>query len=179
MRAQIGYLPQQGMLPPWATPRELCDYSARLIGATGPHGSGLAENALRYWDCLDFQHSLVGNLSTGMRKRVGLALATLHNPDLLVLDEPFEALDLGHIAALRQEIQRRTHAGLITVFATHIASCAAGLANVALFMGNGQATQLDWPADEQSRIAMLEKKFLAAAPPPPGLLHPDSLQASQ
>lgn len=179
VRARIGYLPQQGMLPTWATPRELCDYSARLIGATGPQGNGLAENTLHYWDCLDFQHNLVGNLSTGMRKRVGLALATLHNPDLLILDEPFEALDLGHIAALRQEIKRRTGRGLITIFATHIASCAAALANGVYFMGNGRATRLDWPAEEQSRIAMLEEKFLAAAPPPPGLLHPYGAKALQ
>lgn len=168
MRRRIGYLPQQGNLPHWATPRELCVYSAQLLGdASGE----LAGNALRYWDCLDFQDELTGNLSTGMRKRVGLAVATLDNPDLLVLDEPFEALDLGHVAALRQEIRRRTATGRITVFATHIASCAAELATTAIFLIAGRAAILEWPEGISQRTQLLEEKFLAAAPPPPQLLH--------
>ncbi len=176
MRRRIGYLPQQGNLPHWATPRELCAYSARLLGDTSGQ---LADNALRYWDCLDFQDELTGNLSTGMRKRVGLAVATLDNPDLLVLDEPFEALDLGHVAALRQEIRRRTETGKITIFATHIASCAAELATTAIFLTTGRATILEWPDGITQRSSLLEEKFLAAAPPPPQLLHPSNGRSSR
>ncbi len=169
IRRRIGYLPQQGNLPHWATPHELCTYSARLLGDTSGE---LAVNTLRYWDCFEFRNELTGNLSTGMRKRVGLAVATLNNPDLLILDEPFEALDLGHVAALRQEIKRRTGAGLVTVFATHIASFAAELATTTIFLTGGKATTLEWPASVPDRITTLEIKFLAAAPPPPKLLHP-------
>ena len=106
-----------------------------------------------------------------MRKRVGLAIATLHDPDVLILDEPFEALDLGHIAALRQEIQRRKAAGGITIFATHIASFAAELANSSFFLHNGHGSTISWPESKTTREEILERKFAEVAPPPSAFLH--------
>lgn len=166
-RKSIGYLPQHNLLPLWATPDELCRYSAGILAS----GTGAANNALTYWDCLEFSHRPIGMLSSGMRKRVGLAIATLHNPRLLVLDEPFEALDLGHIAALRQEIQRRSAAGDITIFATHIASFAAELGTAGYFVHNGTGTLIPWPESKSAREEFLEQKFAGVAPPPSAFLH--------
>ena len=166
-KKSCGYLPQHNLLPLWATPDELCRYSAGMLSST----PSAAKNALAYWDCLSFSDRPVGMLSTGMRKRVGLAVATLHNPPLLVLDEPFEALDLGHIAALRQEIQRRTSAGAITIFATHIASFAAELATAAFFVHHGTGSMIPWPESKSAREEILEKKFAEVAPPPLAFLH--------
>lgn len=166
-RTRFGYLPQHNLLPLWATPEELCRYAAGLLTSESRH----ADNALAYWDCLEFARRPVGLLSTGMRKRVGLAVATLHNPAVLVMDEPFEALDLGHIAALRQEIQRRTNAGLITIFATHIAGYAAELATAAFFLHKGAGQFLPWPSGRREREETLETRFAQVAPPPRALLH--------
>ncbi len=166
-RKSCGYLPQHNLLPLWATPDELCRYSGGMLASD----AGAANNALAYWDCLDFSHRPVGTLSSGMRKRVGLAVATLHNPRLLVLDEPFEALDLGHIAALRQEIQRRTAAGDITIFATHIASFAAELGTAGYFVHHGTGSMITWPELKSAREEFLEQKFADVAPPPTAFLH--------
>jgi len=168
IRKDFGYLPQHNLLPPWATPRELCLYAAGMLTGDTRH----AENALTYWDCLDFARRPVGMLSAGMRKRVGLAVATLHDPRVLVMDEPFEALDLGHIAALRQEIQRRTESGRITIFATHIAGYAADLATAAFFLHNGSGHMMNWPATRREREEILESRFAQVAPPPRSFLHP-------
>ena len=169
-RKSCGYLPQHNLLPMWATPDELCRYSAGML-APGERAHNAAGNALAYWDCQDFAQRPIGMLSTGMRKRVGLAIATLHDPDVLILDEPFEALDLGHIAALRQEIQRRKAAGGITIFATHIASFAAELANSSFFLHNGHGSTISWPESKTTREEILERKFAEVAPPPSAFLH--------
>ncbi len=172
VRKDFGYLPQHNLLPPWATARELCLYASGMLTGDALH----AANALAYWDCTAFAQRPVGMLSAGMRKRVGLAVATLHDPSVLVMDEPFEALDLGHIAALRQEIQRRTESGRITIFATHIAGYAADLATAAFFLHNGSGQMMPWPAARHQREEILESRFAQVAPPPRSLLHPARVQ---
>lgn len=126
-----------------------------------------------YWDCVSFLDQPTARLSIGMRKRVGLAIATLSNPGILVLDEPFEALDLGHIAALKQEISRRSAAGLITIFATHIASYASELATAAWFFDAGKVVEMDWPSNIDDRNRIVTTKFKEVAPPPTASLHAD------
>lgn len=164
---QIGYLPQQNHLPSWATPRELCHFTAALSGSP----EQLITRALTYWDCAGFETLPTAKLSTGMRKRVGLAIATINNPAILILDEPFEALDLGHIAALKQEISRRRAAGLITIFATHIASYASELANSAFFFNGGKVSPIEWPDNIDARNRLVETMFHQVAPPPSSALH--------
>lgn len=166
---RIGYLPQQNQLPPWATAYELCQFSAGLNHAD----QSMTRRVLDYWDCVSFMDQPTARLSIGMRKRVGLAIATLSNPGMLVLDEPFEALDLGHIAALKQEISRRSAAGLITIFATHIASYASELATAAWFFDGGKVVEMEWPSSVDDRNRIVTTKFKEVAPPPTASLHAD------
>ena len=62
-----------------------------------------------------------------MQKRVGLALATLHDPVCLVLDEPFSGLDIFHTRALEQEILKRQQHGKTTIISTHVTPYVAKL----------------------------------------------------
>lgn len=96
-----------------------------------------------------------------MQKRVALALATIHNPKLLILDEPFSGLDLFHIKALHDVIESRRAQGLITILSTHIAPYAARLCNKVLLLKHGKLHCLEQWSDKNAldRISAIEKFF--------------------
>lgn len=90
---RIGYLPEEPAFYPWMTPHEFLDYLGRL------HGLSLSERASRSRELLELVHLTeagkrrIGGFSRGMRQRLGLAAALVHNPEVLLLDEPVSALD--------------------------------------------------------------------------------------
>jgi ABC-type multidrug transport system ATPase subunit len=98
-----------------------------------------------------------------MQKRIGLAVATLHDPELLILDEPFSGLDLFHIRALEDLIEQRRGRSL-TVVSTHVAAYAAKLNDRAAAMHDGRLVELtSWPtADFMTRIQLMEDQFFPA-----------------
>ena len=104
-KRHIGYLPQNPSLPPWASGREILSYAAGLYGLAD--AEVVINAAQTYWDCKDYQHKPMATLSYGMQKRVALALATLANPPILLLDEPYSGLDVYHIKALDDALTRR------------------------------------------------------------------------
>ena len=90
---RIGYVPEEPTFYPWMTPREFLDYLGRL------HGLSASERAKQTRELLELVHLAeagkrrIGGFSRGMRQRLGLAAALVHNPDVLLLDEPVSALD--------------------------------------------------------------------------------------
>ena len=98
-----------------------------------------------------------------MQKRVGLAVTTLHQPPLLVLDEPFSGLDVFHLRTLHELLTSRKQQQLSNVISTHILPLAAQLCDRAIVLKNGNLHQLpDWEQlDSNQRIAALEKLLFA------------------
>jgi ABC-type multidrug transport system ATPase subunit len=159
LKRRLGYLPQNPVLPRWATGGELLRYAAALHGLEG--GAARAKAAEDYWDCGSYRNKPLQTLSYGMLKRVALALATLHDPDCLILDEPFSGLDLFHIKTLEGEIARRTQAGRATLMSTHVAAFCAALCSRVLLVKDGAVTQLQgWERqDSTARVAAIETAF--------------------
>ncbi len=159
LKRRLGYLPQNTVLPRWVTGREILDYAARLYGLA--QADAVVTKAETYWDCASFSHKPLMALSYGMQKRVALALATLHDPDYLILDEPHSGLDLLHIRALDEAILRRARAGKTTILSTHIAPYTARLCDCVYIIEGGQVRRLaGW--DERSyldRIELIEQAF--------------------
>ncbi|MFW7377636.1 MAG: ABC transporter ATP-binding protein [Oligoflexus sp.] len=159
VKRMIGYLPQSLQLPHWVNGWELLAYAIKLYGLDQPEERRQA--ALQYWDCESYQYKPLAACSHGMQKRVGLALATIHNPDLLILDEPFSGLDLYHIRSLQNVIQKRREQGQATILSTHIAPYAAQLCDEVMLIQNGQIHMIkEWQnADLMSRVGMIEGFF--------------------
>lgn len=162
IKRQIGYLPQNHALPRWVTGHEILSYAARLYELEDP-AAKVAE-AEAYWDCASYRAKPLAALSYGMLKRVALALATLHEPPCLILDEPFSGLDLFHIKALDAAIQARSKAGLLTILSTHVAPYTAGLCDHVFIIDEGKVRTLSgWQGtDFLQRIAMIETAFFGA-----------------
>jgi ABC-type uncharacterized transport system ATPase subunit len=85
----------------------------------------------------------------------------LHNPPCVILDEPFETLDIVHVKALEAEIERRRSTGLLTILSTHMAPYAARLCTSVLVLENGKMTPLDnWKTSSTlERVEQIESAF--------------------
>lgn len=159
LKRKVGYLPQKFPFAPWVSPYEVLRYGEALLGLGMSRNE--MENQLLYWDCTDFASRPFSLCSHGMKKRVGLALATIHSPELLVLDEPFSGLDLYHIKALERLITQRKGEGKTTILSTHIAQYVAMLCERVLVLDNGQIETLTPWIDLSlvDRIQKIEEYF--------------------
>ena len=104
MRDRIGWVPESVPLWPELTVAESLDACGRLRGLSKPGRKTALERELARLELTDIAQRLCGQLSLGQKRRVGLAQALLHEPDLLVLDEPGNGLDPVQAAQLRDLI---------------------------------------------------------------------------
>lgn len=120
VRAAIGYLPENVRLYDRFTTHENLTFFARLSGVANPVEA--VRETLDFLDIDPLADRRVGTFSKGMRQRVGLAQAILHQPDVLFLDEPTSGLDPMGVRQLR-EIIEKLHARGMTIFMnTHLLS---------------------------------------------------------
>ena len=154
---RLGYLPENGPIYPDMTPLELL----RFFGAARE----LPENRLkpRIEAVIDLcaldlvVEKPIGKLSRGYRQRVGMAQALLHDPDVLIMDEPTAGLDPNQIRQFRENIQRlgRTKTLLIS---THILHEAEAVADRVLLVNSGRLL-FDGPVRELAEDGSLEQPF--------------------
>jgi ABC-type multidrug transport system ATPase subunit len=157
LKRKFGYLPQHMGLPRWVSGLELLNYAASLYQLD----AAVVEQSLSYWDCQDFARKPLAACSHGMQKRIGLALATIHQPDVLILDEPFSGLDIYHIRALEKILEQRGAEQKITIMSTHVIPYASTHCHRALALDAGKFSEFEmWgSADFAKRQQMIESFF--------------------
>jgi ABC-2 type transport system ATP-binding protein len=104
-RRQIGYLPETVALYAEMRVREYLSYRARLEGLSGRGAADAIERSIERCLLTEVRDQIIGTLSKGYRQRVGLATAILHDPAVLILDEPTVGLDPKQIIAIRDLIR--------------------------------------------------------------------------
>lgn len=117
VRTRIGYLPQELAMYPALTVLDFISYMARLKGITGKEEP---ERVLEQVEMQDFAGRKIGQLSGGMRRRVGIAQALLGNPRILVVDEPTAGLDPEERVRFRGVLSRYAREGRTVLLSTHI-----------------------------------------------------------
>src|ERR1700754_3286678 len=105
VRKNIGYLPETPPLYPEMEVAEYLTFVAKLKGIPSSETAKRVDEAAGRCALGDVKNKLIGNLSKGYRQRVGLAQAILHNPDVLILDEPTAGLDPHQIMETRDLIK--------------------------------------------------------------------------
>ena len=100
----IGYLPADVRMYPHLTAAENLEFFARLSGVRAPRHA--VARTLEYLDCAELANERLSTFSTGMRQRIGIAQAVLHQPKVLFLDEPTSGLDPQGVRQLRSTILR-------------------------------------------------------------------------
>jgi len=118
-RLRFGYLPEQRGLYPRMRVAEQLDYFAQQHGMPGKAAHAASMRWLERMGLADRAKSKLEELSHGNQQRVQLATALVHDPELLVLDEPFSGLDPIGIATMAEVVRERAAAGVGVVFSSH------------------------------------------------------------
>jgi heme ABC exporter ATP-binding subunit CcmA len=136
LRARIGLLGHDLYLYPELTARENLAFFAELYGARNPGAA--ADRSLAHAVLADRADDVVSSFSRGMRQRIALERALVHEPRLLLLDEPFTGLDDASLAALVTRLRERRQDGAIVILATHDLDVAEGLFDQVVFIRDGR-----------------------------------------
>jgi len=150
VRRRVGYLPETVPLYPDMAVFDYLKFMADLRHLDDAEDR--ADEALEKVHLEDRADSFIGNLSKGMRQRVGLAQALLHEPDVLILDEPTIGLDPAQILEVRNLI-REIGRERTVMLSTHILSEAQQICNRVLIINKGHIVVEDTPMHLQSRLA--------------------------
>jgi ABC-2 type transport system ATP-binding protein len=152
VRRRIGYMPENNPLYPDMRVREYLKYRARLKGLGWRRSRERMSIVMEQCGLTGVSRRIIGQLSKGYRQRVGLADALIHEPDLIILDEPTIGLDPHQIRSVRQLI--KSLAGRHTVLiSTHILPEAEMMCNRMVIMYDGKILAADSPENLQRLMA--------------------------
>ena len=122
---------------PHMTARENVEFFATLSGVPDP--SEATHEPFAYLDCMDLADKRVGSFSTGMRQRVGIARAIVHQPTVLFLDEPTSGLDPSGVRQLRETIiDLNARRGMTVFMNTHLLSEVAEVCTTIGVLNHGE-----------------------------------------
>jgi len=152
LRARLGVLGHDLYLYPELTARENLTFFGKLYKL--PHVDARVAEALEHAGLSSRADDPVAGFSRGMRQRVALERALLHQPRLLLLDEPFTGLDQASASALVARLRGLQSSGTLVVVATHDLDVAEGLLTRALFLRNGRIV------GDEAGSAHLRRRYL-------------------
>jgi ABC-2 type transport system ATP-binding protein len=158
-KALVAVLPDGFAMPERLTGRELLTYLGLLRGMDAATVDTRVEELLAVLDLTSAERTLVIEYSAGMRKKIGLATALLHAPKLLVLDEPFEAVDPVSAATIKAILQRFVAAGGSVVVSSHVMALVEQLCDHVAVMDRGKVAAAG-SLDEVRGGLSLEEAFV-------------------
>lgn len=137
-RSHIGYCPDADAFYDEMTGRAFVQFMARLHGFSRTEANDRTEAALELVEMTDRAHRKIGSYSKGMRQRIKLAQAIVHDPDIVVLDEPLNGVDPVGRAHLVRVFQQLAAAGKAVLVSSHILDEMDTLANQVMFICRGR-----------------------------------------
>jgi gliding motility-associated transport system ATP-binding protein len=152
VRRRIGFMPENNPLYPEMRVREYLKFRARLKGLGWRRSRARVDTVMEQCGLTDVSHRIIGQLSKGYRQRVGLADALVHEPDLIILDEPTIGLDPHQIRSVRQLIKSLAQAHTVLI-STHILPEAEMMCSRMLIMLGGKILAADTPDNLQRLMA--------------------------
>jgi ABC-2 type transport system ATP-binding protein len=160
-KEQLGVLPDGLALPERLTGGELLTYWGRFRGMPAATVASRTAELLRILELEEAEQlgTLVGEYSTGMRKKVGLATALLHGPTVLVLDEPYEAVDPVSARVLTAILRRFTATGGSVVISSHVMALVEQLCDRVAIIVDGRVVA-DGTLAEVRAGGTLEDRFV-------------------
>lgn len=118
-KKRMGYVPEEPYLYNHLSGAEYLTMVAQLRGLPAGLSARRIEGMLQLLALHDDRHAAISGYSKGMRQKLLIAAALLHNPDLVLLDEPFSGLDVGSSLVLRRLIQELAARGKVVLFSSH------------------------------------------------------------
>ena len=150
VKRHIGYLPEGAPLYEDMTPAGLLGFVANVRGLTSADRRSAIDNAVAKLQLDEVYNQQIGTLSKGFKRRVGLAQAILHDPDVLILDEPTDGLDPNQKFQVRELIGEMSEDKAI-VISTHLLEEVDAVCNRAVVIARGAKVADGTPADLERR----------------------------
>lgn len=158
-KKRTGYLPETPPLYPDMTVREYMEFVARIKGVARVDRRARIADTMEKTRISDMADRHCAKLSKGYRQRVGLAQAIIHNPDVLILDEPTAGLDPKQIIETRELIKGLAGDHTI-ILSTHILPEVSQTCQRVVIINNGHVVAVDTPANLTARLQGSETMYI-------------------
>lgn len=158
-RARMGYLPERPYFYEHLTGRRILLYFAQLSGVPRDERDSRIDHALEVVGLQDSGGKELRNYSKGMLQRIGIAQAILHDPELLILDEPMSGLDPIGRREIRQLIQDLRAKGTTIFFSSHVVSDVEAICDDVIAIQKGKVLGCGPIAEVASKFGTLEGIF--------------------
>ncbi len=142
-QARIGYVPEEPHLYPHLSGREYLQLAGRLRGIGRPVLEPKIDEFLRLFALWEDRHCPVSAYSKGMRQKILLSAALLHNPELLILDEPLSGLDVTSALVLRDLLETLAARGRMVLYSSHVLDVLEKVCSRVVILAKGQVVAHD------------------------------------
>ena len=157
VRASIGIVPQEINVDPFFTPKKLLDIQAGMYGVAKK--DRITDKILELTSLTDKADSYMRSLSGGMRRRLLLAKAMVHQPPILILDEPTAGVDVDLRQKLLENVKELNKQGVTIILTTHYLQEAEELCDRIAIINHGKIVALDKTENLLSEIHLKKIKF--------------------
>lgn len=138
LKRHVGYVPEDAVLYETLTPIEYLRLVGQLYHMTESSMTEKIGKFVELFNLTQAAHQRISSLSKGMRQKVIIISAILHNPDVLFLDEPFSNLDVSTVALMKKILQDLAGAGKTILYCTHILEVAENICQRILILNQGK-----------------------------------------
>ncbi len=153
-RQRLGYVPEEPHIYPHLTGAEYLEMIGQLRGLPEKLIESKIDGFLRLFSLHQDRYVPISSYSKGMRQKILLAAALLHNPDLVLLDEPFSGLDVNSALILRQLISQLAVRGKVVLFSSHELDTVERVSSRIVILHKGQVVANDSGITEELRTLM-------------------------
>jgi len=164
IKSRVGYVSEEPLIFKSLTPKDLFNFIASIRKLNAEETSERAQEYMESLGALEYYEQLVATLSHGNKQKIQIISSILHDPDLLILDEPLSGLDAKSVKVVKEIIDIHIENGGAVLFSTHIMEIAEDLCdriaimNRGKIVGIGSMDELRQQADQVG--ANLEDVFL-------------------
>jgi len=165
LKREVGYLPDEPFLYPYLSGYELLELVAGLHGFSARDARSRARQSAELMDLGDAAGAFTVTYSMGMKKRLALAMALIHDPQVLIMDEPTNGLDPKGAREMRDTIVRLAASGRTVFLSTHLLEAAERICHRVTIIRRGVLQAVGTPGELRTRYAAapdtsLEELFL-------------------
>ncbi len=148
--AKLGYLPENGPLYPEMTPRDLLSFFGEARGLSGSAFRDRLDYVTNVCDLPELLDKTIGQCSRGQKQRIGMAQVLLHDPEVLILDEPTTGLDPNQIRHVRDLVKKLGETRTI-LLSTHLFQEVDAMASRVMLVSDGRMTFDGTPEEFKSK----------------------------
>ncbi|HEV2493746.1 MAG TPA: ABC transporter ATP-binding protein [Terriglobia bacterium] len=137
-RKRLGYVPEEPYLYPYMSGREYLQLVGRLRSIPQPVVDRKVDDLLALFGLERHRHAAISSYSKGMKQKILITAALLHNPDLLIFDEPLSGLDVTSMLVFRSVVQALGRAGKMILYSSHVLEVVEKVCSSVIILHRGR-----------------------------------------